>query len=144
MFDRVERRIARRVIGRRLAEMAREGRLEEVRRLADMLAEAGLIDYEYEEIRLGHREAKPIAGNLWAFRWDDDVYFVRVGFWKKLKLKLFGRTYLCHIEREGWRAPLPIFLFRCEKHGIYAIDYPHGYSQYLLCPKCFEEEQRRE
>ena len=142
MLDRLERRIARKVIGRRLAEMAREGRLEEVRRLADMLAEAGLIDYEYEEIRLGHREAKPIAGNLWAFRWDNDIYFVKVGFWKKLKLKLFGHTYVCHIRRKEWRGPLPIHIVKCKKHGYYAC-YPMGYQGYFLCPKCFEEERRR-
>jgi len=93
-----------------------------------------------EEIKLGHREAKPITGNLWAFRWDNDVYHVKVGFWKRLKLKLFGCTYLCYIERKGWKAPLPIFLFRCEKHEIYAIDYPHGYRGYFTCPRCLEEE----
>ena len=141
MLDRLERRIVRKVIGRRLAEMAREGRLEEVRRLADMLAEAGLIDYDYEEIRLGHREAKPIAGNLWAFRWDNDIYFVKVGFWKKLKLKLFGHTYVCHIKRPEWKAPLPIYLLRCEKHGIYYVDYLHGFppNQYFCCPLCLKE-----
>jgi len=94
---------------------------------------------EVEEIRLGHREAKPVVGNLWAFRWDSDVYFpVKVGLWKRLKLRLFGRTYIGHIKRPEWKAPLPIYLLKCKKHGIYYVDYPHGYRGYFTCPRCLE------
>jgi len=92
----------------------------------------------YREVRLEHREAAPIIGKLWAFRWDDDIYFVKVGFWKKLKLKLFGRVYIGHIERPEWRAPLPIYLLKCGEHGYY-VDYPHGYTQYFECPRCLQE-----
>ena len=97
-----------------------------------------------EEIRLGHREAKPIAGDLWMFRWDDDVYSVKVGFWKKLKLKLFGCTYIGHIKRPEWKAPLPIYLLKCKKHGIYYVCYPMGYRGCFTCPRCLEEGGGRE
>ena len=95
-----------------------------------------------EEIKLGHREAKPIAGNLWAFRWDNDVYHVKVGFWKRLKLKLFGQVCIGWLKRPGWKAPIPVYIVKCGKHG-YFIDYEHGYTKYFLCPRCFEEERRR-
>jgi len=103
-----------------------------------------MAEKKVEEIKLGHREAKPIAGNTWAFRWDNDIYFpVKVSLWKRLKLKLFGCTYLCHIKRPGWKTPLAIYLARCKKHQIFYCDYLHGYSQYLTCPLCFEEWRRR-
>jgi len=92
-----------------------------------------------EKVRLGHREAGRIVGKLWAFRWDDDIYFAKVGLWRRLKLRLFGRVYIGRIKRPEWKAPLPIYLLRCKKHGIYYVCYPMGYRGYFVCPRCLEE-----
>lgn len=67
---------------------------------------------------------------------------LEVSFWRRFQLKVRGYAYLRHEKRRGWKASLPIYLVRCKKHGLYT-DYPHGYSQYFLCPKCLDEEVTR-
>jgi hypothetical protein len=41
-----------------------------------------------------------------------------------------------HME-EGWKTSLPVYAFRCEKHGL-QLGYPRGYAQLLLCPECIQ------
>jgi len=61
--------------------------------------------------------------------------------WRKIWLMVFGRVNTGFTVRgPGWRGPLPLYAFRCEKHGI-VQDYPHGYEGRLECPKCREEER---
>jgi hypothetical protein len=39
----------------------------------------------------------------------------------------------------GWKAAVPFYAFRCEKHGI-VVNYPAGHMEKLLCPFCLDEE----
>ena len=56
---------------------------------------------------------------------------------ERLKLKLNGRIYAFHARMEGWNGgELPFYIIKCEKCGTYFLDYPHGYENYFLCPKC--------
>lgn len=41
-------------------------------------------------------------------------------------------------QLEGWRAPIPWYLFECEKHGL-VTNYRWGHSQKLICPECHKE-----
>lgn len=58
---------------------------------------------------------------------------------QRLKLLLLSRAYLMHLKRPGWRKPLPIYIVKCKRHGLY-LDYPHGFRGYFVCPRCWEEE----
>jgi hypothetical protein len=59
-----------------------------------------------------------------------------------LKWLLAGTFAMKVDERkyEGWSGYNPFYLFYCEKHRIWIIDYPHGYDFVLWCPKCLEEK----
>ena len=63
-------------------------------------------------------------------------------FWQRLKVRLFGGCYLEYRTKPGWRASLPFYLVKCQRHG-YFEDYVHGfegfYTQYLSCPTCSRE-----
>ena len=63
----------------------------------------------------------------------------KLNLFKRLILHLFGQTYLEHRTRPGWSGSLPFYAFVCPFHGV-VVDYPHGYSQRLECPKCMREE----
>jgi len=64
-----------------------------------------------------------------------------LSWWKRIVLRLRGYVFLRYEKRPGWKAYLPIYLVKCEKHGYYE-DYPHGHTGYFLCPKCLEEIRR--
>jgi len=40
--------------------------------------------------------------------------------------------------KEGWKAPIPHYAFRCPIHGI-VVNYAHGFNQRLECPECRKE-----
>lgn len=65
-----------------------------------------------------------------------------LSLWQRLRLRLFGCVYLRHERRKGWSGPLPIYLIKCTKHGLFE-DYPHGYSGRFDCPKCLKEAQKK-
>jgi hypothetical protein len=48
-------------------------------------------------------------------------------------------TLVEYRQEEGWKKPLPLYRFRCEKHGL-VESYPQGYMMRLVCPKCLEEQ----
>ena len=56
--------------------------------------------------------------------------------WKHLKVAIFGRAKI----GVAWigNGLGDIFLSRCRIHDVFFLDYPHGYSQVLSCPKCQE------
>jgi len=150
MFDRFKERIAREVIEKKLMEMAMEGKMDELLKLADMLDKVGLIEFKREAreaiINLDKRfeyfdyegAAKPIVGDLWGFRRHGDIYFpVKVGFWERLKLRLFKRVYIGHIKVLD--KYLPLYLFRCKKHG-YHVHHPVPQGWHT-CIKCLLEEE---
>jgi len=58
--------------------------------------------------------------------------------WQRLQLRILGYAYLKHEQRSGWKEPLPIFVVKCRKHGVY-VDYPHGFRGYFVCPQCEKE-----
>lgn len=56
---------------------------------------------------------------------------------QRLVLKVFGKVYLRHEKRQGWKHALPIYLTKCPIHG-YFEDYPHGWEGYFQCPQCWK------
>lgn len=60
---------------------------------------------------------------------------------QRLELFLTGRAFIGHRKRPGWKKTLPLYAFRCPKHGI-VEDYPHGYNDRLDCPECLKEQMR--
>ena len=60
---------------------------------------------------------------------------------KRVLARLHPIPYI--IDDKHFLKPMVVYLAYCREHGIYFLDYPHGYSQYLLCPRCFEEWKRR-
>ena len=58
---------------------------------------------------------------------------------KKIKFFLFGIVYLEHRQHTGWKEPIPFYLLRCKKHGVYE-DRTHGFDETFLCPECLKEE----
>jgi len=63
----------------------------------------------------------------------------KLGFCKKLKLKINGKLFVGYAKREGWTGKLPFYIVKCDKHDIYFLDYPQGFEGYFICPLCFEE-----
>jgi len=64
---------------------------------------------------------------------------VKLSILQQIKLKLLGRVYLFHAAKEGWRAELPFYIIKCDRHNIYFIDYPHGLDGHFHCLKCSDE-----
>ena len=73
---------------------------------------------------------------------------------QRIKLHLFGYTYIEHRQQPGWKGPLPFYMFRCPEHGL-VVDHPHGYWELwkdtipvkvdnvlsqLTCPLCTEKQ----
>ena len=63
--------------------------------------------------------------------------------WQKLLAKMGIPVKLGYGRREGWKGELPFYLFECPHCKTLVIDHPHGYQQYLLCPKCDHEKKLR-
>ena len=57
------------------------------------------------------------------------------GFFKRIKLRLFGSIYVGERRERGWISTLPSYVFECKEHGL-QFGYPTGYSKRLLCPEC--------
>jgi hypothetical protein len=53
---------------------------------------------------------------------------------QKIELKLLGSAKLGYERRLGWQEELPIYLFRCPRHGLQS-SYTSGYGSMLLCPE---------
>ena len=62
---------------------------------------------------------------------------------QRVILRVRGSVFLEAISLRGWTEKLPLYLFKCSKHG-YQISYPTGHMMVLYCPKCFHEEQNSE
>ncbi len=60
---------------------------------------------------------------------------IDLGFIQRMKLRLFGMVNVGDRRNEGWSSSLPLYAFKCEKHGL-QIGYPVGHSKLLLCPEC--------
>ena len=60
---------------------------------------------------------------------------VELGFIQRVKLRLFGTVKVGYRMDEGWSSSLPLYAFRCKKHGL-QFGYPMGYSKLLICPEC--------
>jgi hypothetical protein len=52
-----------------------------------------------------------------------------------LILTITGSLLLSNIKFKNWRDKIPIYLYKCEKHGI-QICYPQGHMHNLRCPQC--------
>ena len=60
-----------------------------------------------------------------------------LSFSQRIKLRLYGRVHVGDNMEEGWKTSLPVYAFRCRKHGL-QLGYASGYAQLLLCPECLQ------
>ncbi len=63
---------------------------------------------------------------------------VELSVLQRLMLRLFGSVHVGDVQREGWRRSLPLYAFRCVRHGV-VLNYAMGFDSLLLCPICLEE-----
>ena len=61
---------------------------------------------------------------------------------QRIVLSETGRVWMRNEQRPGWKAALPIYAFRCPKHGL-VENYEQGFEKRLECPKCQEERLPR-
>jgi len=61
-----------------------------------------------------------------------------LSFFQLLILMIQGSVLIANLRLEGWRAKIPIYLFKCDKHG-YQISYPQGHKMRIICPKCVQD-----
>ena len=63
---------------------------------------------------------------------------LQVPKWKKLLARMGIVVKLGYGRREGWSGELPFYLFKCPGPDCkkLVVDYPHGYGEFLSCPKC--------
>jgi hypothetical protein len=62
-----------------------------------------------------------------------------LSFFQLLILMIQGSVLIANLRLEGWRDKIPIYLFKCKKHG-YQLSYPQGHMMVIRCPKCAKEE----
>ena len=60
---------------------------------------------------------------------------IELGFIQRMKLRLFGIVKVGDRMDDGWSSSLPLYAFRCKKHGL-QFEYPIGHLKLLLCPEC--------
>ena len=60
-----------------------------------------------------------------------------VPLWRRLLARLGIPTVLFWDEKH-FKAPTPIYVAWCERHNVFFLDYPHGYSGRLDCPICLK------
>jgi hypothetical protein len=58
-----------------------------------------------------------------------------LGFIERLTLRSQGSVKIGECKLDGWSCALPIYLFRCDKHG-YQLSYPNRHYMLLICPVC--------
>ena len=61
-----------------------------------------------------------------------------LSFPQRVALTLFGRSHVGEVTRPGWSGSLPVYAFRCPKHGL-VTNYEQGYDRRLDCPICQRE-----
>ena len=67
-------------------------------------------------------------------------YTEKLSLLKRIKISIFGSTFLHYRKLEGWKAPLPFYAFLCKKHGI-QVGYRLGWKKNLICPLCAKEKK---
>src|SRR4030042_5694226 len=85
-----------------------------------------------------------LTGNLWNL--DEKIILgiiSNLSALQRIILRIRGSVFLEAISLRGWTEKLPLYLFKCDKHG-YQISYPTGHMMVLYCSKCFHEEQNSE
>ena len=76
-------------------------------------------------------------GNL-----DDKVIEIilkNLNFFEKFILMITGEVFLASFEFDGWSGKIPLYLFKCSKHG-YQVNYPSGHRSHLICLQCINEK----
>jgi len=63
---------------------------------------------------------------------------IHLNAFRKLIISVFGSTRIGSVFNDGWKAQLPLYAFKCQKHGI-QIAYPSGWQKTLQCPECIVE-----
>ena len=58
---------------------------------------------------------------------------------QKAMLAIGLKVYVGHEQGEGWKEPLPVYVFNCQKHGRQEA-YPSGWAQNIYCPLCQQEQ----
>jgi len=67
---------------------------------------------------------------------------VKLSIIDKFKIRYFGiPKYVGHYKCNGWLEEHPFYVAYCQRHKVFFIDYPHGYTKYLHCPLCLIEVQ---
>jgi hypothetical protein len=56
--------------------------------------------------------------------------------WQRIQLRIHGRTKIGEM-RSGSRKGTPIYIGNCVIHGLYADTPLGGYTEMLVCRKCF-------
>jgi len=64
--------------------------------------------------------------------------YTKLSLSQRIKLRLNGMVQVGDHMEEGWKTSLPVYVFRCEKHGL-QLGYLSGYAQLLLCSECIQE-----
>ena len=64
----------------------------------------------------------------------------RLNLIERIKMLLNGYLYVGHEKLEGWKEPVPFYVFKCPKHG-YVKTYRMGYNESLICPECLKESK---
>jgi len=70
-----------------------------------------------------------------------DLENPKPSFFQRKQIAVMGVVPVGKYMKPGWKEPILHYMFLCPRHG-YVVDYPHGYSQRLTCPKCREEKNK--
>jgi len=60
-----------------------------------------------------------------------------LGFIQNMKLKIIGACKVGYRKEKGWKGELPLYAFKCDKHGI-VFSTPQGHYNRLICPECLK------
>ena len=70
---------------------------------------------------------------------DENLNHIKLSFFKKIYLKIFGYVFMHNIQLKNWSNSLPMYAFNCPKHGL-QVSYPVGWRNVLVCNKCVNEK----
>jgi hypothetical protein len=71
-----------------------------------------------------------------------EIILTNLNLFEKILLAIKGDIFLASFELEGWRGKIPLYLFKCSKHG-YQISYPSGHRSHLICLQCINEKVKK-
>jgi hypothetical protein len=110
-----------------------------LRRIGEILDHVISSMRDMEDLKTTRSGEKPRRPGIYLRTGAEIADPLGLSYFMRLIIFLTGQVFVEHRRRHGWSGPLPFYAFTCPIHGV-VVDYPHGYSERLECPRCYQED----